>query len=177
MATLVLTAIGEDRPGLVTAMSDLVAEHGGNWEESRMAELAGKFAGIVLVTVPDEQADALVAALSALRDRGLLDVHAEQGGERRPGGATEMVLELVGTDRPGIVREISAVLASLGVSIEELSTSTQEAPMAGGTIFEARAVLSLPADADLHEVRAALEAVADELMVDLALPSVPDADS
>ena len=169
-----LTAIGEDRPGLVTAMSDLVAEHGGNWEDSRMAELAGKFAGIVLVTVPDEQADALVAALSTLRDRGLLDVHAEPGSEHQPAGASA-VLQLVGSDRPGIVRDISAVLASAGVSIDELSTSTQEAPMAGGTLFEARAVLSLPEGLALEQVQAALETVADELMVDLDLTPTADA--
>ena len=168
MATLVLTAIGEDRPGLVTAMSDLVVEHGGNWEDSRMAELAGKFAGIVLVTVPDDQVEALVAALSGLKDRGLLDVHAEPGGEHRPAAASA-VLHLVGSDRPGIVREISAVLASAGVSIDELSSSTIEAPMAGGTLFEARAVLGLPEGLALSEVQSALEKVADELMVDLDL--------
>ena len=50
MATLVLTLIGDDRAGLVNAVAEVVARHGGNWERSQMAELAGKFAGIVLVT-------------------------------------------------------------------------------------------------------------------------------
>jgi glycine cleavage system regulatory protein len=173
MATLVLTAIGDDRPGLVTALSDLVTEHGGNWERSQMAELAGKFAGVVLVTVPDPRADDLISALATLRDRGLLDVRAERAAPTEPHHGAPLLLELVGSDRPGIVREISRALASCGVSIDELSTTTRDAPMAGGTLFEAHASLSLPAGVDAADVQAALEAVANELMVDLTV-SRPD---
>ncbi len=169
MATLVLTAIGDDRTGLVTAMSDVIAAHGGNWERSRMAELAGKFAGIVLVTVPDDRTDALVGALGGLRDQGLLDVRAETAPGAPPPEAPPIALELVGTDRPGIVREISRALADRGVSIDELQTSTREAPMSGGLLFEARATLRAPSHLSVDDVRAALEAIADELMVDLTL--------
>ena len=63
MATLVLTVIGDDRAGLVNALADVVTAHGGNWERSQLAELAGKFAGIVQVSVADERADELAAAL------------------------------------------------------------------------------------------------------------------
>lgn len=169
MANLVLTAIGDDRPGLVTALSDLVTEHDGNWERSQMAELAGKFAGIVLVTLPDDRVDELVGSLDRLRADGLLDVRAERATPPSGGAGTPLKLELVGSDRPGIVREISRALASCGVSIDELSTSTREAPMAGGALFEASASLLLPADVDVADLQAALEAVANELMVDLTL--------
>ncbi len=77
MATLVLTVIGDDRAGLVNAVAQVVAGHGGNWERSQMAELAGKFAGIVLVTVPDNGVDELVAALEPLP--GMLDIMAQPG--------------------------------------------------------------------------------------------------
>ena len=173
MASLVLTAIGDDRPGLVTALSDLVTEHDGNWERSQMAELAGKFAGIVLVTVPDERVDALVASLDRLREDGLLDVRADRAN---PSGVTPTSifhLDLVGSDRPGIVREISRALASCDASIDELSTATRDAPMAGGVLFEAHAVVRLAPDVEPSQVQSALEAVANELMVDLRL-SAPD---
>jgi glycine cleavage system regulatory protein len=170
MASLVLTAIGDDRPGLVTALSDLVTEHGGNWERSTMAELAGKFAGIVLVTLPDQDVDGLVAALDTLRDQGLLDVRAERATTpAAAGGESVLRIELVGSDRPGIVREISKAVASCGASIDELSTATSDAPMAGGTLFEAQATVHLPAGVDASELQTALEAVANELMVDLTL--------
>lgn len=166
MATFVLTAIGDDRAGLVNALADVVAEHGGNWEQSQMAELAGKFAGIVMVTVPDGRADELLTALDALD--GVLDVQAHRGGDDQP-VARRAALELMGTDRPGIVREISAVLARHGVSIDQLVTATREAPMAGGMLFEADAVLELPPGVTAASLRAALESVADELMVEIDL--------
>lgn len=166
MATFVLTAIGDDRAGLVNALADVVAEHGGNWERSQMSELAGKFAGIVLVTVPDARAHDLVAALDSLD--GVLDVQIRAGGEAQP-ASTRVALGLVGTDRPGIVREISAVLARHGVSIEQLVTATREAPMAGGMLFEADAVLDVPSGVTANSLRAALESVAGELMVDIDL--------
>jgi len=166
MATFVLTAIGDDRTGLVNALADVVAAHGGNWERSQMAELAGKFAGIVLVTVPDGHADDLVAALDSLD--GVLEVQAHRGGAEQP-ASQRVALELMGTDRPGIVREISAVLSRHGVSIDQLVTATREAPMAGGMLFEADAVLEVPPGVTTASLREALESVGRELMVDIDL--------
>lgn len=166
MASLVLTAVGDDRAGLVSALAEVVADHGGNWEQSQMAELAGKFAGIVLVTAPDARIDDLTAALEALA--GVFDVHAYLGGEHDV-GAQRFTLHLLGNDRPGIVRDLSRVLADHSVSIEELSTETWDAPMAGGVLFEADALLEAPAGVAAATVRAALEDLAHELMVEVEL--------
>ena len=170
MATLVLTVIGDDRSGLVSALSGVIAEHGGSWERSQMARLAGKFAGIVLVMVADDRADDLVAALRPLETDGLLEVTVERGADEPTAGeSARLSLELLGADRPGIVHEISAALASRQVSIEELHTATREAPMAGGLLFEARASLVAPPGVSLDELQAVLEELANELMVDLSL--------
>jgi len=173
MATLVLTILGDDRPGLVSALSAPVSAHGASWERSEMSRLAGKFAGIVVLSVPRERLDQLVAELAALATQGLhvtierTDEPADDPADEQP--VQRLNLELLGADRPGIVAEISAALAQAQVSIEELSTDVREAPMAGGTLFEARAVLSAPADGDTGALRRVLEALADELMVDLQL--------
>jgi len=171
MATFVLTVIGDDRSGLVSALSGVIAAHGGSWERSQMARLAGKFAGIVLVAVPDEQAEALMRELGPLGSEGLLDVTVERTHDPgRPDGdtgATRLSLELVGADRPGIVHDISRVLASRQVSIEELHTLTREAPMAGGMLFEATATLLAPSGVPIADLRAVLEELANELMVDI----------
>lgn len=168
MATLVLTVIGDDRAGLVNAVAEVVARHGGNWEQSQMAELAGKFAGIVLVTVADPDADALVAALEPLQ--GMLDITAQVGGAPiEVGESQRFVLDLVGADRPGIVREITEVLAAHGVNIDSLRTEARDAPMSGGRLFEAHAVLEMSGATDLGALRVALERLADELMVDIDL--------
>lgn len=169
MVTLVLTAIGDDRAGLVRSLADVVADHGGNWEQSQMTELAGKFAGIVLVTVPEESVGALTAALDALH--GVLDVHAEVGSDH-PAVTDRFVVEVLGNDRPGIVRDVTRVLAEAGASIDSLVTDTRDAPMAGGLLFEARAMIHLPAGSNPDVVRSGLETLAQELMVDVDLAPV-----
>src|SRR3954454_19871476 len=168
MATFILTVVGDDRPGLVSAVSGPISDHDASWERSQMSRLAGKFAGIVLVGVADSRLDALVADLAALNDQGLQVVieRTDQPSERE---SQHLQLELLGADHPGIVAEISASLAARHVSIEELSTDVREAPMAGGTLFEARAVLDAPAATSTGELRSMLEGLADELMVEIRL--------
>ena len=171
MATLVLTVIGDDRSGLVSALSGVIADHGGSWERSQMARLAGQFAGIVVVAVPDPRAEALIQALGPLEAQGLLEITVERGTEdaRPPVDATRLTLALVGADRPGIVHDISRVLAAQQVSIEELHTATREAPMVGGMLFEATATLVAPPGVPIADLQAVLEELANELMVDLSL--------
>ena len=170
MAALVLTVIGDDRSGLVSALSGVIAAHGGSWERSQMARLAGKFAGIVVVAIPDQEAEALISDLGPLEAQGLLDITVERGADESPGSdLTRLSLELVGADRPGIVHDISQLLAAHQVSIEELHTMTREAPMAGGMLFEASATLLAPLALPLADLQAVLEDLANELMVDLSL--------
>jgi glycine cleavage system regulatory protein len=174
MATFTLTCIGDDRPGLVSALSGPISAHGGSWERSQMARLAGKFAGVLLVEVGDDEADGLVADLSALEGIGLhvtierTDAPADQAAQR-------LHLELLGSDHPGIIAEISASLASRHIGIEELTTDVRDAPMAGGRLFEARAVLEAPPGTGTEDLRTMLESLADELMVDLRLSDAEDA--
>jgi glycine cleavage system regulatory protein len=164
---LVLTLIGPDRPGLVESVAERVTAHGGNWLESRMAHLAGRFAGILRVEVPEERAAALETALRELESQGLRLV--SQGGTAAPASGPVMEMEAVGQDHPGIVRDISQVLARHGVNIEELATDRMSAPMSGGLLFRARARLQVPSTADLARLRTDLETIANDLMVDLSL--------
>ena len=158
MATLVLTAIGDDQTGLVDALAGTIAEHGGNWERSHMAQLAGKFAGIVLATVPDANVEALIAALEPLEAKGLLDITVEEaaGVVEDPAATASFAIELVGQDRLGIIHDLAGGLAAIGVSIDELTSRTTEAPMAGGLLFEAEATVTGPADLAVTDVEDAV---------------------
>ncbi len=170
MTTLVLTVLGDDRSGLVAALSGVVTDHGGNWDRSQMARLGGKFAGIVMISVPESSTSAFLAALEPLRSDGLLDITAETAhNDPASGPSTVLVLEVVGLDRPGIVRDLSNALASHQVSIEELETATESAPMAGGTLFRASARLRAPAAASLDGLRSTLDDLATELFIDVEL--------
>ena len=164
-----ITLIGDDRAGLVDAVAGVVAAHGGNWDRSHLAELAGKFAGIVLVRVPAAAVDPLLRDLDAIESQGLLAITAERATTQSESSAVSHVtLELIGQDHPGIVHEISSVLAQQGVSIDELETTIAPAPQ-GGNLFIANAVLEVRAGTDIDTLRDALEAVAHDLMVDLDL--------
>ena len=169
MSDLVLTLIGPDRPGIVEAIAEPIARHGGNWLESRMAHLAGKFAGILRIEVAAEQASALMVSLRALERSGLALTIEAGPAEPAGSGARTFLLDLVGLDRPGIVREISRALVEHGVNIEELTTDRTTAPMSGELLFRSRARVSLPADVDPEHVRRRLERLAGDLMVQVSL--------
>jgi len=168
MTTLVLTIVGDDRSGLVSAVADIVDAHGGNWENSELAELAGAFAGIVEVSVAPERADALRAALDGLA--GTLTVAVHVGAPEGTAAAPHSVaLDVIGNDRPGIVREITAALSARGVSIERMSTQTTDAAMAGGRLFEAVITVTLVDGVEVDDLVAELERLAAEIQVDVSL--------
>lgn len=172
-SSLVMTVIGQDRPGLVDSVAALVAQHGGNWLESRMSRLGGQFAGILRVQVPTDKQNALASALKALESRGLaIVVHPDQSTPEIE-GAQLKVLEIVGQDRPGIVSQISHALASFGVNVEELETECASAAMSGETMFTARARLSIPKSCDTEQIRQKLEKIAEDLIVEIKLAEVP----
>ncbi len=174
LATLVMTVIGADRPGLVQMVAARVADYGGNWLESRMCRLGGQFAGILRVEVSREKRDQLVNALRTLEVDGLrVIIHAEGGvtdALTAPGSLA--TVELVGNDRPGILRSVTSVFAAHGVNVEELVSERVSAPMDGGVLFQARATVFVPAQVKLAAVRADLEKLAADLMVDLKLVPV-----
>jgi glycine cleavage system regulatory protein len=172
-ASFVLTISGRDRPGVVENVADAVSRCGASWQESRMARLAGRFSGIVQVSVPDAAIGALTAALEELRGDELDLVFEPTRPEFVHADYTHFVLELVGQDRTGIVREISAALASHGVNVVELTTECSSAPMSGEMLFSASAQLCCPSDMGFEALREALERLADDLMVDINLEESP----
>jgi len=166
-SSLVLTVIADDKPGIVEQLSEHILAAGANWEESRMARLAGKFAGLLRVSVDLAQADALAARLTS--DAGGLKIVVQRSSDVPASAFRTIHLDLLGHDRPGIVLNISRALAQHEVNIEELETETTSAPMSGDSLFRARATLRIPATTTLGQLRGVLEALAGELMVDLSL--------
>ncbi|HEX3573958.1 MAG TPA: ACT domain-containing protein [Rhodopila sp.] len=164
MASLILTVVGPDRPGLVRVLAEAVAAHDGSWLESRMARLAGQFAGIVLVEAPES----LLDDLRGLESQGLR-ITVQSGSSATAAVATEprLTLEVVGNDRPGIVRDISQVLAANAVNIEELTTNTASGSFSGESLFRVTALVRAPDAAAVDAVRAGLEELGNELMVDI----------
>lgn len=162
---LVLTVIGPDRPGLVDALSAVIAASGGSWQESRFARLAGHFAGIVEVIVDEGRQGELETGLGSMAG---LSVRVTPTGETPAQVAPRIArLAFVGHDRPGLVQAISHVLARAGANVGDLETHSFPSPMSGVPIFEAEAEMELPVDLDIASLREELETVARDLMVDI----------
>ena len=165
---LVLTVIGADRPGLVEAISQVVSDHDANWEASHMARIGGRFAGILQVVVAEDKAAALTAGLEKLGPSGLRVTVEDDIDVAVPAGQAYWI-ELVGSDQPNIVRDISRALARQEVTVLELSSELSDAPVAGGRLFKLQASILCPESLSREQLRDSLEDLANSLMVDIQL--------
>lgn len=170
--SLVVTLIGPDRPGLVNSLAARANACGAGWMESSMAQLAGQFAGIVRLEIDEPAVADLEKSLLPLENEGL-HLRFQRGIPPTTASLREARLELTGHDRPGIVHEISAVLARHGVSIDKLETACENASFSGEPLFRAHAELRVPPAVQASGLRHDLEALANELMVDLSLEDQP----
>ncbi|MFA7603250.1 MAG: ACT domain-containing protein [Novosphingobium sp.] len=169
--SIILSAVGGDRPGLTQGLAEAVFAAGGNWLESHLSRLGGKYVGAILVELEAARLGELEAAVQRLNESGL-HVAIAPAGEAPPAEGKPLWFELVGQDRPGIVHEVTAVLAGLGVNIDDFVTRTQMGPWQGEHLFRATARLTVPASTSPERVQAALEAISGEIMVDFTLQPV-----
>ena len=167
-ARVILVVSGSDRPGLTKALADAVHAAGGNWLESHLSRLGGKYVGSVLVELDAAALPELEAQVSSVDASGLR-VSLIAADDETPTGGDTLTVELVGQDHPGIVREVTTVLAALGVNIDSLTTSTEHGAWSGEPLFRAEARVTLPQGVDRDEVQAALEAISGEVMVDFTV--------
>ncbi len=168
--SFVLTMVGRDHPGIVNRLSNILLEHKANWLESRMANLQGEFAGILHADIDARQFTALLAELQKLQAEGLQIIARETGSDSPDSlDLRTLELEVVGTDRPGIVRDIADVLTRFEINIEEISTEFSEAPMSSAPLFRATAHLTAHQGIDLDAVQMAIENIGNDLMTELRI--------
>lgn len=164
MKPVIFTIIGNDKPGLVDAVAKKVYEYGGNWQGSSFAHMAGQFAGFVEALVPADQHQALIDALNNIDG---LQVHSQSVNDSAQSDADELTIEVMGNDRPGIVQQITNVLSRFSLNIISFNSTCESAPNWGSEMFKARIRVALPAEVDQDDVKDALEAVANDLVVDI----------
>jgi glycine cleavage system regulatory protein len=169
---IVLTFIGDDHPGLIDQISKVVGEHQGNWLESRLSRLAGKFSGIIHIAVDQSRAADLTSALEGLSLSGLsvLCERCDDGGDETSRETRE--LHVLGLDRSAIIQEVSHALASQQINVTELFTDVFPAPMTGELMFNAQIIIELRADTNLDALEDRLERISEELSLDIEL--LPD---
>lgn len=165
----IVTFIGDDRPGLVEAVSSVIERNSGNWLESRLSRLGGKFAGLILVSQPSAGAAQFESELNALRDHGLNIRLTATGPDAAVKSARQITLTVIGPDRLGIVREISRALASHAVNVIEMDSKVSSAPMSGELLFEARIDAEIPGDTNLDDLSETLDEIANQMTLDIEL--------
>lgn len=165
----IITFIGDDRPGLVEQMSSVIESNRGSWHESRLSQLGGKFAGLILVSLPADSGDKLRAELKALSTTGL-SVKVTPTSEVAPStGGKDITLTVLGPDRLGIVREIARALAQRDINVTEMDSEVDSAAMSGELLFRARIDAHIPADTDLDDLQDTLDEIAEQMTLDIEL--------
>ena len=168
--SLLLSILCDDKPGIVETLARTVSEHQGNWLESRLSQLCGKFAGILHIAVPEEQLESLRNALQSLQNQsGIQSIVSDVQPLQAQPHVISMNFSLMGNDRPGIIREISQAFASHNINLDELTTSCTSMPWSGSPMFNAHGSLHIPEHVDIDSLSEQLEAIADQLGVDIEL--------
>lgn len=164
MKPFIITLIGEDKPGLLASLADIVYQHNGNWLASNFALMAGKFAGFAEVHLPDNNVGAVSEIFSARTD---VQIIMSPGSADANPEIKHATFSIIGNDKPGIVNELSTVLTRNGANINRFESKCESAPSAGNTLFKARAFVAVPADFDLDILVDAMEHIANDLMIDI----------
>jgi len=177
--SFIVTFIGDDRPGLVEQLSAVIEKNQGNWQESRLSQLGGKFAGLILVALPADGGPSLEADLAALAASGIsvrVTVTGTIAGTLRvqapaaaPIPGRDIALSVIGPDRRGIVREISHALAQRRINVLEMTSDVQSAPMSAEMIFTARITAWIPEATNLDDLRASLDEIADHMTLEIEM--------
>ena len=166
IARYVLTVTGSDRPGLTSEISQAVLAANGNWKEGHLSRLGGLYVGSVLVEIPPAETGALEKAVGSIDDG--LNVRLAPAGDGAASEGAHLLFELVGQDRPGIIREVTSVLARLGANIERLSSGERTGAWAGEHLFHAEVAAVLPEGVSPEQAQEALEEISSEIMVDFS---------
>ena len=165
----VITFIGDDRPGLVEHLSSVIENNRGNWHESRLSQLGGKFAGLVLVSLPGDSGAALEADLKALSATGLSVRVTPTSEVATPADGRAITLTVIGPDRLGIVREIARVLAEREINVVEMDSQVTSAPMSAEMIFHARIDAQIPMATDMDDLHDTLEEISNHMTLEIEL--------
>jgi glycine cleavage system transcriptional repressor len=171
MPQLILTAVGPDRPGIVGELTAHLHAAGANLLDSRMVNLRGEFAMVILLEADADAIGKLTRELPATGEsmRLRITTKPQESQSTKPTRGLPFILRTYSLDQPGIVARLTSVLRSLGVNIEDLSARQESAPFDGSPLFQTEMRLTVPPMVPLGQLRAQLEAVGNELNCDVDL--------
>ena len=170
---LILTAVGPDQVGLVEKLSEFIARHGCNIEDSKMAVFCGEFAVIILISGDGGQLVKIANDYREIEVQTGLSISLKTPAARKP-AESFLPYRLTAScmDHPGIVYQLSAALSKLGINIESMETTTYAAPVSGTPIFRLEAAISVPAKTNINSLRERFGEIQREANIDIDISPI-----
>ncbi len=167
----IVTVVSSDKPGVVESIANCVKNCEGNWLESRLAQMAGKFAGVISVSIPTAEADNLKLQLENLKAEKNIHAFLDNASELESSHyeGLEVGFSVSGPDRVGIVQELSKAISDRNINLQTLSSEISSMPYSGEPLFSASGKLTVPTNVGLNELNDSLNQIADSLGVDFSL--------
>ena len=166
LKNIIITATGSDKPGIVSDLTNIITNHGGNVEESRMSRLGSDFAIIMLVSVSLDWEESLEVALQSINDLTIITKSTKMQEERE---CLKCQIDLSGADNEGIVKVLSKYLAEKSINILDMQTHISNAPVTGTPLFNLMAITTIPSNIDLSEIQSDLSLIAQKLGVEITV--------
>lgn len=167
---LVLTALGEDQPGLIAKLSHVINDNDCNIEDSRMSVLGGEFAILMQISGKWDKLAKLETTLDNLQaSTGLTIVTKRTEGRLKEGGKMPYTVEVVSIDHPGIVYQLAEFFSTRSINVHDMTTRSQAAAHTGAPIFSLDMTLEIPADTHIASLRDEFIDFCDQLNLDAAL--------
>lgn len=156
----------DDRPGVVEELSAVVESSGGNWLDSQLSQLGGRFAGVLQVQVPRAHRDSLAEALLSLERTGIT-ASITDAGESTAQETDLRFIRLLGPDRQGIVHEVTRTLREAAFNVRSLITSVETAPMSGELLFRATAQIEVNDASKLADLEMEFDKLAEQMTLEI----------
>lgn len=168
VAEFAVTAIGQDRPGIVAGFTQALLQLGCNLADCSMSLLRDQFAMILLVEAPVEVTSTRLSAAmqEPARELGLQVVTTPVAPGRPATDSLPFVVSVYGRDRPGFVHAFAQALGEAGVNITDLRSH-----LAGEDLYAMILDVAVPASVDPEELVRGLQEIADRLEVTLTVRS------
>ena len=166
MKSILISVLGDDKPGLLDSLSEIIVSNDGDWVESNMSTVEAKFAGILRVNVPAKNSKKLMKELTSSKLG--LQIACEETAPVKFSDFKSYNIELIGQNHVGIINKLSHVLTyELKANVEGIKTEVIDASMSGEQLFKAQINLHLPTSIDERLIKHKLELIADEMMVEI----------
>ena len=164
MQSLIISALGSDRPGIVSEISGVITSHGGNVEESNMSRLGSDFTIIMLVSVAPDWVESLEVALQSINELTIISKPTETQ-EAKEG--IQCQIDLSGADNEGIVKVLSKYLVGKSINILEMQTHITNAPVTGTPLFNLKAITTIPKSLNLTDIQSEINQIAQKLGIEI----------